>query len=648
MIGRTTPAIARLEPHVVNQIAAGEVIERPASVVKELVENSIDSGAVTIDVELEEGGKRLIRVTDDGLGIAEEDLLLALESHATSKLRTSGDLAEILTLGFRGEALASIASVAEVDLVSRPPGADVGARVVSDGRNVERGRPEMIPHGTRITVKNLFHQVPARQRFLKGDRAELTRIRSSLESIALALPSLGFSLRHNGRVVFRYPSGQEELERVQEILGEEWGRQLIRVDSGDGRLHGWAGRPDLSRRTSQSIYTMLNGRPLRDSVVLHAVRHAYQGFQIPGRYPVAVLYLTLEPSDVDVNVHPAKLEVRFRDRGAVHSLVHRSVRRGLEAAGSVPALEPRERSAPPSAGTPPSSARPTSSSAGASTASGSSSRDDTNLRPGGWRDLVASEPRSASLPAMESHSEASGVAEGSPLHESPLHELPSRDSEASATEASVADVSPAEVRAVDTTPTLVDGRETRVFQVHNAFLIVEEEDGLSVIDQHALHEKIIYEELSEAESEGTLRQPLLIPETLRLPAPLRDELAACLPALTELGFEVEEFGDAEVIVRAVPVGFERGGAAKLLEDVLERLAELRRHGSEDNVELRHHLRATVACKRAVKAGQPLPREMQLDLVRGRARAFQPQNCPHGRPSELFLSWEELSRRFDRK
>ncbi len=274
--------IHRLADHIVNQIAAGEVIERPASVVKELVENALDAGAKQIQVELEEGGRRLIRVSDDGAGIHHDDLPLAVASHATSKLRHSEDLQRIDTLGFRGEALASIASVAELEVVSRPRGADAGERVEARDGRVERRAPEMIAPGTRVTVRNLFYDIPARRRFLKNDSAELARAATALESIALARPEVGFSLLHNGKTVFRHPAAQEPRARVAEVVGEETSERLLALESGDARIAGWSGRPDLAKRDSHSVHTFVNLRGVRDSVLLHAVRQAYQGFQVPG------------------------------------------------------------------------------------------------------------------------------------------------------------------------------------------------------------------------------------------------------------------------------------------------------------------------------------------------------------------------------
>ncbi len=610
--------IRRLSPHLVNQIAAGEVIERPASVVKELVENSIDAGALNVRVELEEGGKRLIRITDDGAGIVEEELDLALTSHATSKIREEGDLHEIATLGFRGEALASIASVSELDLLSRPATRDEsGCRVARDG-NVEPGPPEWISPGTRITVRNLFYNVPARKRFLKSDRAELTRIRNVMREIALGTPAVGFELINDDKTLFRFPSGQEPVRRVAEVLGTEHVDRLLELKPTKlpGRaLRGWIGRPDFFRRTSDAIHCFLNGRPVKDKVVLHAAREGYSEFQIPGRYPVAVLFLDLDPAEVDVNVHPAKREVRFRDSSHIHRLVHRAVKERLLEAGCAPDL-----------------------------LSSSSSSRDSGMR--------THEPSAGGTPSQWRDARATGAHEFPPIDRSAYGGAFESGGEAAARAESVGETrsesAPADVRSLAEAQELVDGTELRVVQMHNAYLLIEEPDGLRVIDQHALHEKILYEEILEARERDQSCQPLLVPEAVELTDREWEVWADAAKPLAELGFEVEEFGERTVAVRTVPAGFDKMGVATLLRSALERLGAAMDHGGSTDIDLRETLVATLACKRAIKAGQRLTESQLLDLVRGRSRAFHPQNCPHGRAAELFLSWDELDRRFDRK
>lgn len=572
--------IRKLPPLLVNQIAAGEVIERPASVVKELVENSIDAGATQIDVILEGGGKKLIQVTDDGLGIAEEDLALALTSHATSKLSDQEGLERIVSLGFRGEALASIASVAEVELCSRPPGTDAASRVIAAEGRIEGASPLAQAHGTRVKVRDLFSAIPARRRFLKADSAEVARTSSVIKAIAMALPTVGFSLRHDDRVVLNYPGDQTHPERISEILGSDLGTQLIKLPLTDG-VWGWLAPPDQHRRNNDGIWSFLNGRPIRDRKMQHAVREGYRGFQIPGHYPVAVIFLDIEPSEVDVNVHPTKHEVRFRDSQEIHRRIRRAIRETLTVEGSVPRL----------------------------------SVDSVS------ESIASFQGRSAS-------------EVGGPIDET----VDPRSTERREAETYSPQARPS---------TLLEEEQVRVFQVRNSFLVIEEEEGLRIIDQHALHEKILYEQiLSERDAGSPVVQGLLVPEPVRLDPGEWATFTECRQALAEVGIEVEEFGEETVVVRSIPAGFEEENVEELIRTIIQRVRDAARSG--DLPDLRERLLQTLACKAAVKAGQRLSMEAQEDLVRGRKQAFQPQNCPHGRPSEVFISWPELERSFDRK
>ena len=581
--------IIKLPALLVDQIAAGEVVERPSSVVKELIENSLDAGSSLIDVELEDGGKRLIQVTDDGQGIERSQLPLALTSHATSKLKVAEDLHRILTLGFRGEALASIAAVATVEIASRTAAEDVAHRVQGSEGTIEIQSPIAMRPGTRVAVKDLFSAVPARRRFLKASSAEVARCSAALKGAALAHPTVGFSLTHDGRTVLKYPADQSLSERISEVLGSEIGGRMIAV-SGDDGVSGWVARPDLQRRNGDGIWTFLNGRPLRDRVLQHAVREGYRGFQIPGQYPVAVVGIELDPGEVDVNVHPSKLEVRFRNREDVHRKIRRAIRSALESAGSVPSL-PLEDSALP------------------------------DLIPAaGHVELVSSDVNGERV-VERAAPFGDPVACADPLITGSREALVER-------------------------PNLVRD-SIRVFQVRDSFLVLEENDGLRVIDQHALHEKILYEKILVAREQGTLCQGLLVPEPVPLDPDQWSLFVEYKEALAELGLEAEEFGDGVALVRAVPQGFESSDPADLLREVLVKFESVRSSGAA-LPDLRERLLQTMACKAAVKAGQPLSPEAQEDLIQGREQAFQPWNCPHGRPSELFISWQELERRFDRK
>ncbi|MEE2883417.1 MAG: DNA mismatch repair endonuclease MutL [Planctomycetota bacterium] len=590
--------IRKLPALLVDQIAAGEVIERPSSVVKELIENSLDAGSSRIEVRLEDGGKRLIQVTDDGQGIAPEQLPMALESHATSKLKEAVDLHRILTLGFRGEALSSMAAVATVEIASRPADVDSAHRVVGSQGQIESETPVAMRPGTRVSVRDLFSAVPARRRFLKSSSAEVARCSAAVKRASLSHPTVAFSLTHEDRTVLRYPEDQSLLERISEVLGAEVAEQMIMVGTcGVDAVAGWIARPDLQRRNSDAIYTFLNGRFLRDKVLQHAVREGFRGFQIPGQFPVAVVGIEVDPSDVDVNVHPSKLEVRFRDREQVHRRIRRAVRNALEAAGSVPKL--------------PFESDPIAD------------RESADRK----QSYVAEE----GSPATDLVAEVVG-------------EYGDKSASRLVGESTSVDSSEREVMATDST---LVADSVRVFQVRDSFLVLEESDGLRIIDQHALHEKILYEQIRDSWQEGSLAQALLVPE----PVPLDPEQWSLFieyqHALVELGLQCEEFGEGVVLVRSVPQGFENQAPADLLRQLLVRFEPVRSAGAEQP-DIRERLLQTMACKAAVKAGQPLSGEAQQDLVRGRERAFQPWNCPHGRPSELFISWQELERRFDRK
>ena len=604
--------IHKLSAHLVNQIAAGEVIERPASVVKELLENAIDAGATEITIELEEGGKRLIRISDDGMGMPPADLPLSVESHATSKLRTEADLHRIHTLGFRGEALASIASVSELDIISRPAGQEAGERVVAQDGAVREGMPEAMAPGTRVTVKNLFYNVPARKRFLKGDRAEIARIHTIVKELALAMPTVGFTVTHNGKTSLCYPAGQPHRKRLAEVLGSELADRWIELPPHE-QLLGWIAPPDVHRRTGDGIHAFLNGRAIRDKVILHAVREGFRGYQIPGFHPLAVVFLDLPPETIDVNVHPTKQEVRFEDSSVVHTLVRRAVRDALARAGSAPMIGAELAVSPA-----------TRSHVSEPTEHASRWSVDSAVPPETSR--FAAELRQPLTPPRDE-------TPFSPADFSLSERLPMGD---------------AATRAPDVPVTEVEGKEVRAFQVNSAFLIVEEAEGLLVIDQHALHEKILYEEILAARDGRTISQPLLVPQPVELDPSEWEAFVESGEALRELGLEAEEFGDSIALVRAIPAGFENRAIDRLFREILGKVAEAMRGGSAEIPDLRERLLQTLACKRAVKAGQPLSTDAIADLVRGRARAFQPQNCPHGRPSELRIGWEELSRRFDRK
>ncbi len=604
--------IQQLPQLLIDQIAAGEVIERPASVVKELIENCLDAGSTRIEVELEEGGKRLIQVTDDGQGIQSDQLPLALASHATSKLRDAEGLDRILTLGFRGEALSSMSAVSTIEISSRTADSDVAHRIIGRHGQTEEASPVAMRPGTRIRVQDLFSSVPARRKFLKSNSAEVARCSAVIKAAAMAHPNVAFSLSHDDRVVLKYPADQSLPQRIAEVLGEDLQDRMLPILEVDG-VSGWIARPDVQRRNSDGIWTFLNGRTLKDKVLQHGVREGFRGYQIPGFFPVAVVGVEVDPGEVDINVHPSKLEVRFRNREEIHRRIRRAIRATLEQEGSVPKLQMDAPQSTPS-GLPVVNPGPVVQPASL-----------------GNENTVYS-------PASSSFSPEHSVAEGSTIV-----------TEADASVAGSAEFGtgiPVDKMVSGGSGNLV-GESVRVFQVNDAFLILEEEDGLRVIDQHALHEKVLYEEILEQREKGGATQGLLVPETVNLDPRQWTIFVETRESLAELGLQAEEFGEGVALIRSVPHGFEGRSPANLLRDILSLMEPVVSSGAP-LPDLRERLLQTMACKAAVKAGQPLSPEAQEDLVRARDRAFQPENCPHGRPSELFISWQELQRRFDRK
>ncbi|MBI4583637.1 MAG: DNA mismatch repair endonuclease MutL [Planctomycetes bacterium] len=604
-------AIRVLPPEVVNRIAAGEVIERPASVVKELIENSIDAGATKIIIQVEEGGRKRIRVRDNGGGIAPEDLPLAFESHATSKLPLDDaarpeerGLFAVSTLGFRGEALASIAAVAEVEMTSRAAGSECAYtyRPACGGSRAVGPEPAAAPAGTTIEVRNLFAGMPARRKFLRSEGTELSHIANQVVRLAMGFPRIGFLLEHGGKKVLDLPATADVRERIAAALGTVQSKDLIEVAFTDaaapGRagtpasfdLRGYIGAPQVARADTRGQNFFVNGRWIRDRILAHALRDAFQGFQIPGKNPVAYLFLSLPHQQVDINVHPQKLEVRFLDSQSVHRWIFRSVRAALEAGGSraAAALEPAE--------------------------------------------LFQGEGGEAGGAAVEQKSRIQQAAldffASGPRPPGPAHEP------------SLGPAAPPRARAP-------------AFQVLREFIIAEKEGGLVVIDQHALHEKVLYERILRRLKEKSFpSQRLLIPEVVALPLHLVPLIPRIIEQLAAFGFELEPFGEREVAVQAVPVVLDRGPAAAVVREVAEGLL---RHPEKEEREAAgviggslRRIAQMMACKQAVKAGMKLePDEIQA-LLEESQRAEDPRYCPHGRPASILITREELERRFDRK
>ncbi|WP_428938223.1 DNA mismatch repair endonuclease MutL [Fontivita pretiosa] len=615
-------AIRQLPPSLVNRIAAGEVIERPASVVKELLENSIDAGATHITVEVEDGGRELIRVIDDGSGISPQDLLLAFASHATSKLHDDEDLFRITTLGFRGEALASIGAVSHCRILSRLADAREDAAWEIHNRGGEISDPQAAAGnvGTTVEVRNLFYNVPARRKFLKGAATEFGHIAEMLLRCALPRPRISFRLLHNGRIALDLPATDEQ-QRLLCAWPQEFHEQRLPLDCRDAeiRLRGIIGLPELARPTARFQHIYLNNRPIRDKFIQHALREAYRGLTEPGRYPAAVLLIDMPPEDVDVNVHPTKAEVRFRDGQRIHGLVMAAVRERLLGSDLTPRAVAR------------------------AAAPDDQERKDMQTRlaeffraapvnPSVWVPQPAGASTSPSIfPPHPSHPPSDAPSAAS-LPQPPATVARGMESSAPIAPPSRAAAAPA--------------KPPSAIQLHNSYLVAESEDGLIIIDQHALHERIMFEELKTRITRGPLEsQRLLVPQTLAASTRQIALLEQIQPLLARLGIEAEPFGPDAVAVHAFPSFLERLDPAEFVRELLERGEQELLDLHEE--ELLHEILDMMACKAAVKAGDPLtPAEIEALLAR-KDLVERSSNCPHGRPTTLRLTLRDLEKQFKR-
>lgn len=609
--------IRQLPPHVVNKIAAGEVVERPASVVKELLENALDAGATRIDVAVEQGGIDLVRVVDNGRGMTADDLPLAVASHATSKLIDDADLFRVRTLGFRGEALASIASISRLTLRSRQADATAGVQLEVHGGQPGEVAPCAASVGTTIEVRDLFFNTPVRRKFLRATQTELGHIGEAFSRMALAYPQIHFTLSHQGRSIHDLPAADTWRQRIAALLGEDLARDMIEVASEDNnvRLHGYVGSPAHSRTNARLQYLFLNGRTIRDRSLQHALGEAYRGLLLTGRYPVCCLRIDMPADMVDVNVHPTKLEVRFQDSGRIYSQLLSTLRTKFLTSDLTHRLEPVRQdeavSLPAAHGLQPVSTE--------------------NF----WQ---GSQPQLPGTFALDP-----------PRHPGPL-QLNRLDRPWPQAPVAFEEVAPpqngshtAEFQAAATARP--HGR-TSALQIHNRYLVAESDEGVLVIDQHALHERILYEHLRERAAQGNIEsQNLLVPEPVDLsPA----EAAAVLEArdtLAKLGLIVEPFGGSTVLVSSYPAMLANLGPAQLLRDLLELLQtggkQLEPRDLLDDV---LHM---IACKAAIKAGDRLTPEEITALLDQRHLAQDQHHCPHGRPTALLFTREELDRQFMR-
>ncbi len=583
--------IRSLPSELIDQIAAGEVIERPASVLKELVENSLDAGARRIEIDVEQGGAALIRVRDDGAGIAADELALAVQRHATSKIAALADLEAIVTLGFRGEALPSIGSVARLRIVSRTAEAGAAAAIEVDGGSVAATRPAAHPPGTTVEVRELFFNVPARRKFLRSTATEFAQIAGLVERLALARPAVAFRLRHGERVVLDLPPATDasgELRRLESLLGAEFRAAALPLEASSGpvALRGWIGAPRGARAQPDRQYFFVNGRAVRDKLLASAVRQGYRDVLYGGRHPVYVLHLSLDPGLVDVNAHPQKLEVRFRDNRQVHAFVAREIERALAAGPTAAAACARgvPRVTPPP---PPVVAQ----------------------RALHWPTLAASaasvrEPEPGTPPELAASIPAADPARATPAAE-PLGEA--------------------------------------IAQLHGIYILAQNAAGLVIVDAHAAHERVLYERLKAAQAGAAPSQQLLAPITVELAEHEVDVVLESAGEFERAGFALERLSPTSLVVRAVPALLAREPLPELLRGVL---ADLATGGGTGHIEeAGYRLLATLACRSAIHAGRRLTVPEMNALLRQMEATERADQCNHGRPTWTRVTLVELDQLF---
>lgn len=585
-----------LEEHTVNRIAAGEVVERPASVVKELVENSIDAGARTVLVELEQGGKRLIRVVDDGEGMSPADALLSIQRHATSKIRDADDLQSIITLGFRGEALPSIAAVSRFELVTKRPDLDTGMRlVVENGQVVESGECAA-RDGTTVTVRDLFYNTPARLKFLKSTATELSHITELITRFALAFPEISFRLVHNGQEIFTSQGSSDPRHALLAVFGRDVARELRTIDYTEGylRITGYVSPPQLTRPTRAMQSFFVNRRLVRHRVLSRALDDAYRTLTPEGRHPIAAIFLSVPPHSVDVNVHPTKAEVKFAHEGEVYHAVLNAVRQALLQQGMIPSVLP-------------------------------------GLQSG--LDIPA--PTERPKPAQ------SVWQPSLPPPQEVLHAELLRRAGINPAQASPADLSPNARPYAE----MLEGFQV-LGQVNRTYIIASSLRGLLIIDQHVAHERVLYEKLTVLRQKQPIPvQHLLTPLVFHVDRRTVTLLSEHQQELQAMGFVIEPFGSDSVVLRGVPAWLGQRNVEGIARDLLDEISEL---GIQRRLPLTDEtLVATAACKMAVKAGDALSHAEMTHLLQELAETENPYLCPHGRPVVLVLSNEELDKRFKR-
>jgi len=623
------PRIALLPEHVASQVAAGEVVERPASVVKELVENSIDAGATRIEVAIKRGGSSSIRIVDDGCGMDRDDALLCLERHATSKIRTGEDLAAIRTLGFRGEALPSIASVSRFRLTTREKGALAGTEVIVNGGRIETVRDCGEPEGTQIEARSLFFNLPARRKFLRTEQTEASHVEQQLHLQAIGHPAIGFTFVRDDRVVFQLPPHQSLRERLRDLNGAALVAELLEVPefcTDWMSIRGFAGRAGVSRSTRQQSIVFLNGRPVENPTLTHALREGYHTALMKGQHPVTFLFLEMDPERVDVNVHPAKREVRFRDPSAVREAVAQALRETLET----------DRARWSATFQPGSSIEPTTPHLAAQTPSLIPEREQLTLR----RDWNALPSPPAPLRGAERPT--------SNVQHPTFNEPPT------AAAAPVPPPPPSGLAHPANTPhsafRLPHSEIPQDFRILGVlgklYVLLENSSGLVLVDQHAAHERILFEEMHRRMTQqGVPTQRLLLPLTLDVSPKDADWLRRHLELLDRAGLGLEPFGENTFKIDALPTFLHADDPAQLVRDIIDDLRET----TTPNAKLRlgEDMIAKTVCRHAVKANDVLREPELVRLIQDLLACELPYCCPHGRPTMIQMSYPELEKKFGR-
>lgn len=622
--------IKLLSPRLANQIAAGEVVERPSSVIKELLENSLDAGATRLEIDVEEGGIKLMRVRDNGGGIERDDLPLALSRHATSKIYELDDLEAVATLGFRGEALASISSVARLALISSTTEDSAGWQVVAEGRDMEtQVSPAPHPRGTTVEVRDLFFNTPARRKFLRTDKTEYTHLEDVVKRLALSRFDVAFNLRHNNRAIYSWRAGDSQLEqerRVAQVCGPAFMENAVHIDIERSglRLWGWVAQPTFSRSQADLQHFYVNGRAIRDKLVSHAVRQAYQDVLYHGRHPAFVLYLELDPSTVDVNVHPTKHEVRFRDNRSVHDFIYSSLHHALARVRPEDTLARRDTSESDEApGVNPFAL--SSPKAVQGIAAGEFKGQETI----GFRAPVSSgyqsnyqssfRPSSPDENSVREQMAVYGALHASPLINNPLPETHSED---------------------------IPPLGYALAQLKGIYILAENAQGLILVDMHAAHERITYERMKESFGCGGIQtQPLLVPESIAVSEKEADCAENFSDIFKSLGFELQRAGPETILIRQIPVILNRAKVEQLVRDVLSDLIE---HGTSERIQ--HHINeilGTMACHGSVRANRKLTIPEMNALLRDMEATERSGQCNHGRPTWLLQSLDDLDKLFMR-